>query len=192
MPLVLQRVVTPLVFATVALACASQPSAFPSRPATPAGWTTVEVATGDVRMALPPWLVAFETSGPLFANEPPEEGATRWMEMIAEGPRTARPQPAAGEPLDAWLWRKLGPRVDRTGGSVRRIDLPSGSGVAVDLLLQADTPLASRLAAYAIRTPAGVAFLLIEEPPAAWVSHATDASLIPLLMELGPGRSGCC
>lgn len=75
---------------------------------------------------------------------------------------------------------------------MRGIDLPSGSGVAIDLVLLADTPLASRLAAYAIRTPAGVAFLLIEGPPAAWAAHAADASLLPMLMELGPGRAGCC
>ncbi len=75
---------------------------------------------------------------------------------------------------------------------MREVNLPSGSGVAIDLVVRADTPLASRLAAYAIRTPAGVAFLLIDGPPAAWAAHAADASLIPVLMELGPGRSGCC
>ena len=143
-------------------------------------------------MTLPPWLQPFETTAALFANEPPAAGAARWMELIAEGPRTARPQPASGESLDTWLWNKLGPRVDRSGGSVRSIELPSGSGVAIDLNFRAGTPTASRLAAYAIRTPAGVAFLLIEGPPAAWAAHASDTSLIPLLMELGPGRAGCC
>ncbi len=145
--------------------------------------------SGDLRMALPPWLVAFESTAALFANEVPAPGAAAFLELIAEGPRTAQPQPVAGERLDEWLWRKVGPRVDRAGGSVQPVGLPSGSGVVIDLVLRADTPLASRLAAYAIRTPAGVAFLLIDGPPADWTAHAADVALIPILMELGPGRA---
>ena len=141
-------------------------------------------------MALPPWLVAFETSGPLFANEPPAFGARRFLELIAEGPRTAQPQPAAGQPLDDWLWSKIGPRVNRTGGLVRAIDHPSGPGVAIELVREPGTAQARRLAAYAIRTPAGVAFLLIDGPPESWAGHEVDAALIPVLRELGPGRAG--
>ena len=190
MPLALRPVSGPLLATLLVMACASDPPGAPTRPPTPAGWTTITVDSGDLRMALPPWLTAFESGAALFANEPPAPGTREFLELIAEGPRTARPQPAPGERLDDWLWAKLGPRVDRTGAVVRAIDLPAGPGGEIDLVRLPGTAQASRLAAYAIRTPASVAFLLIDGPPAAWAAHEADASLIPLLMELGPGRAG--
>ncbi len=189
MPLALRSVSAPLLATLLVMSCSSAPPEPPARPPTPAGWTTITVDSGDLRMALPPWLIAFESTGALFANEAPAPGAAGFLELLAEGPRTAQPQPVPGERLDEWLWRKVGPRVDRSGGSVQAVGLPSGSGVAVDLILRAGTPQASRLAAYAIRTPAGVAFLLIDGPPAGWTAHAADVALIPILMELGPGRA---
>lgn len=189
-PVVLQRLIASLLAVSFAAACTSAPPGPPSRPPTPAGWTTITVDAGDLRMTLPPWLVPFDSTGALFANEPPAPGAGGFLELIAEGPRTAAPQPGIDERLDEWLWRKIGPRVDRTGGVVREIHLPAGPGGAIDLVRLPGTAQASRLAAYAIRTPAGVAFLLIDGPPAAWAAHEADVSLIPLLLELGPGQSG--
>lgn len=49
------------------------------------------------------------------------------------------------------------------------------------------TPNPWRMAAYAIRTPVGVAFLLIDGPPVVWTDREADAALIPKLMELGAG-----
>ena len=45
------------------------------------------------------------------------------------------------------------------------------------------TPSAWRLAAYAVRTPDGVAYLLIDGPPDAWVGREADADLVARLME---------
>ena len=47
---------------------------------------------------------------------------------------------------------------------------------------------ARRIRAYAMRTPFGLAFLLIDGPEAAWAGHEADVALIPWLMTVAPGR----
>lgn len=181
-----QRVIVGLTIALLLGACEEGGPAYPSRPHVPSGWTTIEVASGDIRMVLPPWLVPFESRSALFANEPPAPGAEAFLELIAEGPRTVASQPGLNESLDRWLANRIGP-AGAGPDAVRAVGLPIGRGIQIDRAVDRAPGQAWRLSAYAIRTRLGVAFLLIDGPAAAWPVREADAALIPMLMELGPG-----
>ena len=105
----LPRVILAAALALLIAACGETGPAFPSRPREPAGWMTIEVGSGDIRMVLPPWLVPFESRAALFANEPPTSGAEAFLELHAEGPRTLESQPGFGESLERWLANRIGP-----------------------------------------------------------------------------------
>ena len=154
----------------------------PTRPPVPAGWTTVASDAGDLRLALPPWLVPFETTGAVFANEPPTPGRQQGLQLLAEGPRTAEPQPSPGESLERWLAARL-ESVRGADSAVEQLDLPGGRALVVRIAVASGTPSAWRLAAYAVRTPDGVAYLLIDGPPDAWAGREADADLVARLME---------
>ena len=141
------------------------------------------VGSGDLRMALPWWLVPFDTTATLFANEPLRPGGDGFLELTAEGPQTLIPLPAPRESLEAWLERRIEPWGPGEGAA-RWVELPAGSGVLIERIL-APVPHAWRLAAYAIQTPVGVAYLLVDGPPESWMGHEDDITLIPMLMELG-------
>ena len=57
-------------------------------------------------------------------------------------------------------------------------------------MVRPSSSTAWRLVAYAIRTPEGIAFLLIDGPPEAWAAHEADAALIPWLLIIGAAAPG--
>lgn len=164
----------------------SPASALPTMPLSPAGWVVVASGNGDLRLTLPPWLVPFETTGVIFANEPPPSpGSVDWLQLLAEGPATAVPQPAAGQSLPQWLEARL-ESPNRGPVSVRTVALPAGTAVELSVVMGEGTSLERRFLAFAIRAPAGVAYLLVDGPPAAWTGREADVALIPMLAEVGP------
>jgi len=164
--------------------CSSGPpvSPTPTPPGVPVGWVVSTSSSNDLRVALPPWLVAFDTTGAIFANEVAAPGAMG-LELLAEGPRSVEPQPSAREDLRAWLAGRL---VDPGAGlPVFRDDiLPAGPAVRLDRIDRPGTATARRHRAWAIQTPAGVAFLWIDGPPGAWDAHEADLARIPMFLEL--------
>ena len=136
----------------------------------------------DLRMALPPWLVPFErmTSG-IFANEV-VSGGGQGLQLMAEGPSTLDLQPGRDE-MGTWLRR----RVEWPGAGPGELGverLPAGDAVVLQRIERAGTPLPWRLAAYAIDTPAGIAYLLIDGPPDAWEGREDDIARIAELLQV--------
>lgn len=165
--------------------CSAEASApLPTVPPVPAGWVNVD--NGDLSLDLPPWLIPFDTTGAIFANEVPNP-QRHWVQLMAEGPRTAEAQPAAGESLERWLRRRL-ESPDEGQPSIQQIDLPAGPALQLERLDAAGTRLAWRFAAYAINTPFGVAFLQIDGPPDTWIGREDDLAMIPWLMRVGSGQ----
>ncbi len=185
------RALTVTAALTLAIAGCAEPTAEerPDHATTPDGWTTVESSAGDLRLDLPPWMVPFETHAAIFANEAPAQDGQTFLQLLAEGPRTAESQPAPGESLEQWLEARIETR-GRWRGTTRRTLFATGPGVVIERVLSPGSSEEWRLAAYAIETPFGVAYLLIDGPMTAWVGHEADAELIPLLMDVGPGRTG--
>jgi hypothetical protein len=164
--------------------CSAEAPPLPTFPPVPSGWATTD--NGDLSLALPPWLIPFDTIAAIFANEVVDPG-TEWVELMAEGPRTAYPQPGAGDSLERWLRQRIdfGPGLGQP--TIRQVDLPAGSAIAIERLDRAGTRLAWRIAAYAIRTPHGVAYVQIDGPPDSWPAREADLALIPWLIRVEPG-----
>jgi hypothetical protein len=154
------------------------PAATTSGP--PEGWTWVASDDGGLRLSLPPWLRAFDTQGAIFANELP---AGEGLQLLAEGPRSAEPQPASGEDLRAWIATRL---ADVGAGEpvFRDVLLPAGPALMLERIDRPATTSARRHRAWAIRTPTGVAFLWIDGPPGAWDPHVDDVARIPMFLQL--------
>jgi hypothetical protein len=131
---------------------------------------------------LPPWIVAFDTTGAIFANEVVEPGA-QGLELLAEGPLSAEPQPGVGEDLRVWLAARL---ADPGAGEpvFRDVLLPAGPAVMVERTDRPATATARRHRAWAIRTPAGVAFLWIDGPRGAWDVREDDLARILMFLEV--------
>jgi hypothetical protein len=159
----------------------------PTAPPVPAGW--LEATDGDLSVTLPPWLVPFDTTAAVFANEVIEPGA-EWIQLMAEGPGTAEPQPNPNETLEHWLRQRvdLGPGLGQP--TILQVNRPAGPTVSIERLDRAGTRLAWRIAAYAIRTPRGVAFLQIDGPTDRWPARAADLALIPWLLRVEPRPPG--
>lgn len=170
------------VFLALATGCGA-----PSPESAPSGWTRVASGSGDLEVHLPPWLVAFDTSGAIFANEVTRDG-TRGLQLLAEGPETAELQPAPGDAIETWL----AARIDAPGAGVATIEqvtLPARAAVVIRREDRAGTATAWRLVAYAIRASAGVAFLLIDGPPERWAGLEADATAIARLLSLPQARA---
>jgi hypothetical protein len=161
---------------------APTPVPAPTEPGPPAGWTWVAGDDGGLRLSLPPWLQAFDTRGAIFANEAP---AGRGLQLLAEGPRQAEPQPAFGEDLRAWMTARL---ADVGSGQpvISEVLLPAGPALQFERLDRPGTASAWRHRAWAIRTQAGVAFLWVDGPPGAWEAHLDDIARIPQFMQVTP------
>ena len=151
----------------------------------PVGWTTATSVGRDLRLILPASLVVFEDSGAIFANEV-RPGGEQALQLMAEGPRTAEPQPRSGEDARVWLERKIGAPA-QGDPVIHSVDLPVGPALVLERTDRAGTATAWRIAAYAITTDFGVAFLMIDGPPASWVGWDDDVRRIPLLLQVGPG-----
>ena len=161
-------------------------SVLPSPPSVPADWHLVSSDAGDLRMFLPPEIVAFDTSGAVFANEPPAADGT-WLEVMAEGPYTSDLQPAADEPLVAWLERRwLDGAPERGPTLIRSLLLPAGEAIELSTSVAPGTDDEWWIRLYAISTPEGVGLLVIDGPPSAWHRLHDEAELIPQLIELPP------
>jgi hypothetical protein len=167
--------------------CSAEAPPLPTFPPVPAGWATTD--NSDLSLALPPWLIPFDTTAAIFANEVVDPG-TEWVELMAEGPRTAEPQPGPADSLEHWLRQRIdfGPGLGQP--TIRQLDLPAGPAVAIERLDRAGTRLAWRIAACAIRTTRGVAYLLIDGPPDSWAEHADELALIPWFIRVEPGLPG--
>ena len=169
----------------VSIACGPYESMPTPPPVTvPSNWTVAASDVGDIRVALPPWLVAFDTRTGVLANEVPRAPGAGFLELLAEGPRSVEPQPASVEQIDDWLAARLNLDAAKVSG-VAYDSLPAGEAVWYAGVDGAGTPAASRYLAYAIITDAGVAFLLIDGPAGLWATHLDDIGLIPYLVEVG-------
>ena len=69
-----------------------------------------------------------------------------------------------------------------TAHSRGELQLPAGDALVLRRIDRAGTPQAWRLAAYAIDTPAGIAYLLIDGPPDAWEGREDDVARIANLL----------
>ena len=112
-------------------ACSAEAaSPLPTYPAVPAGW--VNVASGEMSLALPPWLIPFDTTGAIFANEVPDPNQ-QWVQLMAEGPRIAEPRLAAGESLERWLLRRMeSPEAGQP--TMQQVNLPAGPALQMKRL----------------------------------------------------------
>jgi len=157
--------------------------ALPTRPPIPGGWHRVVSGSGDLELVLPQDIVASETSGPIFANERPD-GSSAWIELVAEGPLTAAPQPEEASSLAEWLERRwLDQRELRSPIAERVVLLPAGEAIELRARFAGGATGERSIIVYAIRTPEGVAFLSIEGAPEALAARASDLDLIAHLME---------
>jgi len=175
----------------VVAACGATTQPAP-RPTTPPGWTTVESGAGGLWVDLPPWIVAFDTSGAVLANEPPREDGT-WIQVLVMPPDPAGPQAATAAEARSWLEAQFGSQFDSPiagPATVRTVELPGGSAIRLDRVDGAGTPQAWRFAAYAIGTPTGLAVLVIDGADNAWVGREADLELIPQLIRFGIGHAG--
>lgn len=163
----------------------ASPSAV-ARPSVPPGWTAITSDAGDVSIALPPWIEPFDTGGPVFANEPPPaDGA--WIELMAMGPGTAPPPAGSFDDARQWTERWIASPIAGPA-TITTVELQGGTTIRIERLDGAGTPGAWRVAAYGYRTPAGMAALIIDGPPAAWAGREADLALIPQLVRFAPAR----
>lgn len=166
--------------------CAAEPGSEPlvtPEPATPPpDWELVTNGAGDLRMALPPWLVPFDVmNSGIFANEVVAGGA-QGLQLMAEGPASVE-MPPSRDAMGPWLRR----RVEWPGagpGEMGVEHLPAGDAVVLRRVDRAGTPQAWQLAAYAIDTPAGIAYLLVDGPPDAWETREDDVARIAKLLQV--------
>ena len=151
-----------------------------TRESEPPDWTRVVSGAGDLSLALPPWLQAFDTSGAVFANEVMAAGQ-QGLQLLAEGPKTAEPQPRSTDSIQQWLERRVA-SAGMGAPSVSEVDLPVGKATVIERVDRAGTVGEWRFAAYAYRTPTGVAYLLIDGPPARWEGRDDDVARIARLL----------
>jgi hypothetical protein len=178
---------TSIAAALVVTACGAPttsptPAAAPTI-AIPEGWVTVSTAGAELQLALPPWLLVFDNSGAIFANEPPPAGSNDIAIQLMAVPPGVDTAPGPGEDLIAWIDTRPG---DPGKGVpvVTEVNLPAGSAVRYERLDRAGTPTAWQILAFAIRTPSGIAHLMIDGLPDAWPGRAADIERIPFLLRV--------
>jgi hypothetical protein len=172
-----------LIIAIVLGGCASEPAPVTDAAATgPADWIVTTSQRQDLRLTLPAWLEVFEDSGAVFANEVLPAGE-QGLQLMAEGPRTAEPQPRSGEDLRVWLERKVG-APGQGEADLHSVELPVGPALVLERVDRVGTASAWRITAYAIAAQFGVAFLLIDGPPRSWEGREDDVRLIPQLLRV--------
>lgn len=171
------------IFESVAVSEETAGPALPSAPLRPEGWPTVTSGRGDLRLSLPPGFGVGDASGAIFANRIPGDDG-RWVQLMAEGPRAQDfPPPGPDEPLDDWVERRwLGSEEPLELPTTRTLLLPAGEALEWRGTIRAD-PVRTLLL-YAIRTPAGVAFVAIDGPPEEMELLAADIDLILHLLEV--------
>ena len=174
-----------LAFAALTTGCGS-PQAMPQPNlaawSTPPDWVTVSGNSG-VQVTLPPYIVVFDVQGAIFANEAPEPGTTDIpIEVWAQGPSTEE-QPRLGESLAAWVERRTD-NPAKGHPTVTPVWLPAGAGIRYDRVDRDATGWAWRIVVFAIETPRGPAWLMIDGPPDEWAARADDLERIPALFRV--------
>lgn len=174
--------VLPIVL-VVAAACASPvASPPPAGPAwtPPPEWVTVSDDAGSIQLTLPLSIQVFDRMGAIFANEAPPPGETEIpVQLWAQGP-IIDDRPRDGEGLVAWVERRL-ENPGKGVPAVTPISLPAGDGIRYDRVDSAGTPHAWRIVVFAIETPRGAAWLMIDGPHDEWAARADDLERIPPL-----------
>jgi hypothetical protein len=171
--------------AAVLAACAPQASSPEpvAAPTIPPGWVTVSSAGAEIQLTLPPWLVVFDNTSAIFANEAPRQGESEIPIQLIAVPPGVDSDPGPGDELVAWIDTRLG---DPGKGVpvVSQIDLPAGQAVRYERLDRAGTPMAWHILAFAIRAQSGAVYLMIDGRPDAWPARANDIERIPFLLRV--------
>ena len=171
--------------AVAAIGCgAPLATAPPAAPAwtPPPAWVTVSGNSG-VQLTLPPYIGVFDTQGAIFANEAPPPGGTEIpIQVWAQGPNVDD-HPRDGEGLVAWVERRLD-NPAKGLPTVTRVALPAGNGIRYDRVDSLGTPHAWRIVVFAIETPGGAAWLMIDGPPEHWAARAADLERIAQLFRI--------
>jgi hypothetical protein len=142
---------------------------------------TVSNDERSLQLTLPPYILVGETRGSIFANEAPPPGQSEIpIQVWAQGPKI-EDGPGAAEDLVDWVERRLESPV-RGVPTVTRVALPAGAGIRYDRLDGAGTANPWRIVVFAIRTPRGAAWLMIDGPPDDWTARADDLERIPTLL----------
>jgi hypothetical protein len=178
------RVMT--VAATMVVAACVAPASSPELvavPTIPPGWVTVSTAGAEIQLTLPPWLVVFDNSNAIFANEAPRPGENEIPVQLMAMPPGIDSGPGPGGDLVAWIDSRLG---DPGKGVpvVTEVNLPAGPAVRYERLDRAGTPMAWHILAFAVRTRSGAVYLMIDGLPDAWPARAEDIERIPFLLRV--------
>jgi hypothetical protein len=172
-----------MIAAVLLAACGSQvTSPAPAAPAwtPPPDWVTVSNAESSFHLTLPPYIMVFDTHGAIFANEAPPPGQNEIpIQLWAQGP-IIEDGPRPGEALLAWVERRLENPVKGIP-TVTPVALPAGAGIRYDRVDGAGTAFPWRIVVFAIETPRGAAWLMIDGPPDEWAARADDLERIPFL-----------
>lgn len=146
----------------------------------PPDWVTVSNIETTIQLTLPPYILVGDRHGAIFANEAPAAGESEVpIQVWAEGP-VIDGGPNDGEDLAAWVARRIDSPVKGVP-TVTSVSLPAGSGIRYDRVDAAGTPSAWRIVVFAIETPRGPAWLMIDGPPEEWAARADDLERVPTL-----------
>lgn len=149
----------------------------------PPDWVTVSNAERSFQLTLPPYIVVGDSHGAIFANEAPPPGQSEIpIQLWAEGPIIAD-APRPGDDLVAWVERRL-ENPAKGAPTVTRVALPAGPGIRYDRIDGAGTANPWRIVVFAIETPRGAAWLMIDGPPDEWAARAGDLERIPFLLRV--------
>jgi hypothetical protein len=158
----------------------------------PADWSVVSAATGDLQLTLPPWLIPFDRSGAIFANEPPPAGGAIPVELMAQGPDRGAAQEFGRNPV-AWIELRVlrpaqgAPHPGEAIPTVTRVQLPAGTATRYERIDRVGTALEWRFLAFAIETPTGLAYLQIDGTLPGWLARGAEFDHIALLLRTRQG-----
>lgn len=180
--------------AVVLLVACGAPEAtkLPSRPPIPTGWVVLASNLNDVRVALPSEEKSAVPNGlpsSVYAQIPPDrQGRFHGPVITADSPRGTEPQPQPPltyERVAAWLLTQTEVKSRDVDG-ISSVRLPAGDAIELRFTQGRGSRDELVAAAYAIRTPAGVGFLVIAIPRADLAGYIDVLRLAPLLIEFGP------
>lgn len=148
----------------------------------PPDWVTVSGNSG-VQLTLPPYIVVFDVQNAIFANEAPPPGTSEVpIQVWAHAPNNDE-RPHDGEGLAAWVERRLD-NPAKGIPTVTPMRFPAGQGIRYDRIDSDASGWARRIVVFAIETPKGAAWLMIDGPPEEWAARAADLERIPLLFRV--------
>jgi hypothetical protein len=172
--------------AAAAIGCGSpSASAVPAAPAwtPPPDWVTVSNDEATFQLTLPPYILVGDRRGSIFANVAPPPGSSEIpIQLWAQGP-VIDDGPQDGEDLFTWVDRRFETPFKGVP-TVTRVALPAGAGIRYDRIDAAGTPNAWRIVIFAIETPRGAAWLMIDGSPDEWAARAGDLEWIPWLFNV--------